>query len=644
MFKRWFATLLLLCLSSVFLPAFADPIDLGQLAASPYAPDRVLVKFHPGIVARERSRVHAQAQGRVLQVFEHIGVQLVAVPPGSVTAAVQVYESNPNVLYAEPDYYRLLRIPNEEPGPTLAGGGNYFDEQWYLHNLGQDHTYIRTTIWGGEPALTRGSEGADINAPEAWDINRGRKGATPADRTAPRVAVLDSGADCNTLELQGKCLEQVNLVGLNAGLWGDSCTLANPVCDNLGHGTFVSSEVAANTDNGEGIAGIGWDTELGIFKVCYQELVTDGANYFLVGLCPVSGSIAAIEQASQDVLDSGGALVRSRYSVITMSYGSDWIDEVGNITPTTPSNAECEAIAAAVNRGVLVVAAAGNNADTGRVYPAACTDTQGNSTVIAVAASDDNDDRAAFSTFSWPSDPWVSLSAPGEAVIGILPDSQCNLAAGTDSCVDWWDGTSMAAPLVAGGAALVWAELYDVFPDLAAAWPCELEGVACNLKVRQLLQENAAATGARGQSLRDWSRFGRLDVAAALVAVSGSEPPPVYMAPVAAFSYECVGFVCDFTGTLSAGTGPLQYSWTFGDGNTLEGGADSVDGYDYGSGGRYTLHLRVTDGINASDVSTTLNLKRPNQYQSGTVTAEGGGSTDGGGGGCPPKKQEKGQC
>jgi len=644
MFKRWFATLLLLCLGGVFLPVQATPVDLKHLATAPYVPDRVLVKFRPGLAAQERSRMHAQAQGRVLSVFEHIGVQLVAVPLGSVRAAIRVYESNPNVIYAEPDYYRLLRMPDEEPGPTLAGGANYFDEQWYLHNQGQDHTYIRTSIWGSEPAVTRGSEGADINAPEAWDINTGRVMLDSADRTIPKVAVLDSGADCNTLELQGKCIEQVNLVGLTAGLWGDSCTAEEPACDNLGHGTFVSSEVAANTDNGEGIAGIGWNTGLGIFKVCYQELITDGVNYFLAGLCPVSGSIAAIQQASQDRLDGDNALVRSRYSVITMSYGSDWIDESGNITPTTVSNAECDAIAVAVSRGVLVVAAAGNNGDTGRVYPAACTDADGNSTVMAVAASDHHDDRADFSTYSWPTDPWVSLSAPGEAIIGILPDASCNLAPGTDSCVDWWDGTSMAAPLVAGGAALVWAELYDAFPDLAASWPCELDGVACNLKVRQLLQENAAAVGARGQNLRDWSRFGRLDVAAALAAVSGTEPPPVYTAPIAAFSYECTGFECDFIGTLSTGTGPLDYTWALGDGNTLEG-VDRVDNYVYDGSGRYTLRLTVTDGINASEATTTLNLKRPNQHHSGTVTAEGSGGTDSGGGGnCPPKKREKGQC
>lgn len=644
MFVRLCTLLLALCCGGLGNTLYAAPLVLGEFATSPQAPDRVLVKFRPGTPAAIKAEAHRAAGGRLLTTFDSIGVQLIRVPGGSVPAAIRIYESNPNILYAEPDYYRLLRVPTEEPGPTPAGGADYFSEQWYLHNEGQDHTYIRTTILGSSLDTTRGSAGADIKAPEAWDVSIGRATFAPEARDTPKVAVLDSGADCNALELQGKCIEQVNLVGLSAGYWGDSCTAAEPACDNLGHGTFVSSEVAANTDNGEGIAGIGWDTSLGIFKVCYQELVTDGFSYFLVGLCPVSGSIAAIENASRDQWSEGGELLRSRYSVITMSYGSDWIDPDGNILPTDPSNAECEAIDAAWSNGVVVVAAAGNNGDTGRVYPAACTSAAGESAVIAVAASDHNDDRAGFSTYSWPSDPWVALSAPGETIIGILPDAHCGLSAGVDSCVDWWDGTSMAAPLVAGGAALVWSDLHERHPELAGSVPCELNGVACNRLVRDRLQNNAAGVGARGQDLRDWTRYGRLDVAAALADASNPEPPSGYALPVAAFSYSCLGFQCHFDASASGGSIPLEYAWHFGDGSI---GSQPVMEHDFMSGGRYTVTLDVSNlsesGQQTSTVSVTLNLKRPNQVNSGSVAADAGGTGDGGSK-CPPKKQEKGQC
>jgi thermitase len=461
-----------------------------------------------------------------------IGVQVVNVPAGSVMAKVTAYQANPNVLYAEPDYYRLLVVPTEEPGPTPAGGGNYFTEQWYLNNTAQAHSYVTQTIFGPILDSTTGTADADIDAPQAWDISQGVATSDAAAYGTAKVAVLDSGADCAALELNGKCLEQVNYVE-GQSLIGDSCPPSAPACDNLGHGTFTASEIVANTDNGEGIAGAAWNTGAGIFKVCYLELITDGINLFEVGLCPVSASAAAISEAASDRLGGNGQVVRSQYHVISMSYGSDFIDAAGGISPTDPSNAECDAVQFAVDNGVVLVAGAGNNGDTQRFYPAACTDANGDSTVIAVAASNDDDNRSSFSTYSQNFDDWVSLAAPGEAIIGILPDAQCGGAylPGTDSCVDWWNGTSMAAPLVAGGAALVWADLYETLKAGGASGQalkpanCTWAGLPCNQVVRQRLEDGANKTGALGQNLQDWTRHGRLNIAGAL-ALGGVEPPP----------------------------------------------------------------------------------------------------------------------
>ncbi|MHC4913251.1 MAG: S8 family serine peptidase, partial [Planctomycetota bacterium] len=450
--------LVLSLLGLASLSAAQSPNPNSQRAPR-FAPDRVLVKFKPGTAASEIGKAHRQARGLTLKTIPGIGVQVVQVPAGTVPAKVAAYKANPNVEYAEPDFYRVLVIPNEEPGPTPAGGTNYFEEQWYLNNTGQS-----VQILGTAP----GTDDADIDAPEGWEINQGLTTTDPTAYNTPKVAVLDSGADCDTLDLQGKCLEQVNLVGMDPGLFGlDECSADKPACDNFGHGTFVASEIAANTDNWEGIAGAGWNTSFGVFKVCYQEIVTDGTYYFLVGLCPVSASAEAITLAATDQFDSGNNLLRSQYHIITMSYGSDLIDEgTGEITPTSPPNTECDAVLYAWNKGVVVVAGAGNNGDTNKFYPAACTDDPatgtGQSTVIAVAATDHNDDRASFSTYSTDADDWVSMAAPGETIIGVLPDLHCALdfPPGTDTCVNYWDGTSMATPLVAGAAALVWTDLY----------------------------------------------------------------------------------------------------------------------------------------------------------------------------------------
>ncbi|WP_372876451.1 S8 family serine peptidase [Pseudomonas sp.] len=522
----------------VFFPAMVQA-QPAPSAPERYAPDRVLVKFKPGTAAAQIAEAHRRASAIALDSIPAIGVQVVRVAAGSVIAKVAAYQANPNVLYAEPDYHRLLVVPNEEPGPTPAGGGNYFEEQWYLHNTRQAHTYVQHTPLGSSLRSTRGTADADIDAPEAWDISRGVANVDPVAYDTPKVAVLDSGADCAALELNGKCLEKVDFVGNH---YWDSCPASEPACDNLGHGTFTAAEIVANTDNGLGIAGAGWHTAAGIFKVCYMELVTDGVNLFFVGLCPVSASAAAITEAASDRMENG-VRVRSQYHVISMSYGSDWIDENGGISPTTASNAECDAVLFANQQGVVVVAGAGNSGDTERLYPAACTDTNGESTVIAVAASDHNDYRASFSTYSQINDPWVSLAAPGQAIIGILPDAHCGLASGVDSCVDWWDGTSMAAPLVAGGAALVWTDLYADLkagnfspePDLTPA-NCRWDGQPCNQVVRQRLENGADKIGAQGQNMQEWTRHGRLNLYGALTA-DDVQPPPEPVVPAAPTSF-----------------------------------------------------------------------------------------------------------
>lgn len=595
-------------LSLLFLAdmSAAKSPDLRSLNLPQFAPDRVLVKFLPGTAASEIGEAHRRANGLILKTIPVIGVQVVQVHSGSVQAKVAAYQANPNVLYAEPDYYRLLVVPDEEDGPTPAGGADYFTEQWYLHNEAQPHSYIRQTIFGPSLNTTRGTADADINAPQGWDISQGVIATDPTSYDAPKVAVLDSGADCTSLELSGKCLEQVNLVGDSLL---DSCQGSGVACDNLGHGTFTAGEIVANTDNDKGIAGVGWNTGAGIFKVCYAELITDGANLFIVGLCPVSASAEAIVTAASDQYDANNTLIRSQYHVITMSYGSDYIGEDGSITPTSPSSAECAAVLEAWQKGVVVVAAAGNNGNTQRVYPAACTVEDGDpqqagnvqSTVIAVAASDDSDNKASFSTYSDSSDPWVAMAAPGEAIIGIQPDVLCGIAPGSDTCVDWWNGTSMAAPLVAGSAALVWSNLYETLQLASSAADCMFNGQQCNQEVRNRLENSAAKVGAKNQDLLQWTRHGRLDLAAALAGPSNSDP-------VASFGYSCTDTSCLFDSSNSSDSdGSINsWSWEFGDNNSS---TLANPNHTYTSAGSYIVTLTVTDNGGASNnTSQSLTL------------------------------------
>ena len=459
-----------------------------------YAPDRVLVKFYPGTAASEIGRAHGKSGGKPMKVIPGIGVHVMQVPKGSVEKKIAIYKANPNVEYAEPDYYRLLIVPDEgnDPAPPDGTGREYFEEQWGMNNTGQLHTNTNPLL--GTVQVT-GSVDADIDAPEGWDISTGSPSV--------KIAILDTGIDCNSLEHLGKCVEQIEFVYD----YSEYDTLE----DVLSHGTHVAGIAAVKTDNGKGVAGVGWHSSLGNLKTCFQyEYVPypelpDYTQY--VGVCPVSASAAAIEYAADN-----------RYHVINMSYGSDDYDDSGVLpdAPPVQPNTETTAIAYAWGKGTVLVAAAGNDANTTTVYPAA------NSNVIAVAATNRYDNLAAFSTFG---NSWVSMLAPGDNILSTIPVADCIFYSeitgepfdpATDSCLTWNSGTSMASPHVAGAVALIWAHL---FPGQSPDSCISPSGIPCNQVVRSHLEYGADIYGADGQFMPAWSQHGRLNILGALSVV-----------------------------------------------------------------------------------------------------------------------------
>jgi len=458
----------------------------------PFAPDRVLVHFKPGTAASEIGKTHRRAGGHTLRIIPGIDVQVVEVPAGTVLNKLARYRANPNIAYAEPDYYRVLVIPDEEDYSPLYGGPDrdYFQEQWGLNNTGQPLTdpngiFIFDTLYG--------TDDADIDAPEGWDITTGD--------AAVKIAILDTGIDCSSAEHAGKCVEQVNFVS----------EYSNTLEDIMQHGTHVAGIAAANTNNGIGVAGVGWNSSVGNLKTCFQYDYAPDPTFpeytVTTGVCPVSASAAAITYAA----DHG-------YHVVNMSYGSDLIDvNAGTVGIPVQPNAETAAVNYAWNHGVVMVAAAGNDGDnTTRIYPAA------NSEVIAVGATDRFDNLASFSNFG--SD-WVSILAPGDNILSTVPVDVCVFYAGilgeffdpaTEGCLTWNSGTSMASPHVAGAAALVWAHL---FPGQSPQTCVSPGGTPCNAVVRSHLEYGANATGALDQNFLSWSQHGRLNLYSALAIV-----------------------------------------------------------------------------------------------------------------------------
>jgi subtilisin family serine protease len=118
-----------------------------------------------------------------------------------------------------------------------------------------------------------------------------------------------------------------------------------------------------------------------------------------------------------------------------LNCGGDDDDDDGDDDDDTPGGPEDECLSSNP-RGIVVVAAAGNSASSTEEYPAA----EGETGMIAVAASTRSDVLAPFSNYGG----WVHVAAPGENIISTVPGGY-----------GVWSGTSMAAPLVSGQAALV---------------------------------------------------------------------------------------------------------------------------------------------------------------------------------------------
>jgi subtilisin family serine protease/subtilisin-like proprotein convertase family protein len=369
-------------------PAIAD---FGALVADPstYAPHDILVQMPAEI-----------ADPAQLRLFDGVAsASPLPLVPGwwdvhladgvSVASALAALHSNSVVLSAVPNYQlHILQTPNDPQ----------FSSQWDWNNTGQ----------------TGGTVDADIDAPEAWDIATGS--------VSTLVAVIDTGVDythpdlaanmwTNPGEIPGDGIDNDGNGFIDDIHGYDFANNDGNPMDDHGHGTHVAGTIGAVGNNGIGVTGVNWNVR--IIAVKFLDSSGNGTT---------ADAIRALNYAVQM-----GAQVSNN------SYGGSTAEDADPLFE--------QAIRNAANYGHIFVAGAGNstsNNDVEPFYPASFDADN----IVAVAATDNNDQLASFSNYGVGS---VDLAAPGVDILSTQPGGQYGLLS----------GTSMASPHVAGVIALV---------------------------------------------------------------------------------------------------------------------------------------------------------------------------------------------
>jgi serine protease len=310
-----------------------------------------------------------------------------------------------------------------------------------------------------------------IKAYQAWDISKSSRDIV--------IAILDSGVQLDHPDLAGNIYvnEKDPINGSDSdndgfvdNYWGwdfAGSDYANIIEDNdpnantssLEHGTLVAGCASAVTDNSIGIAGVGFNSRLMVLKHMADNDDRNGGSGYLINL--LRGVLYAANKEAD---------------VINASYGSAFYSQIAQDVYKY----------VALEYDVVIVAAAGNAGNTSPNYPSDYD------YVLSVAASNSKDERADFSNYGYR----VDITAPGDGILTTSVQGNYRTAS----------GTSFAAPIVAGAAAL----LKTKYPDFNGAQIAELLRVTADKSFNDRLSDTYKNKMGRG----------RLDVYEALTKTS----------------------------------------------------------------------------------------------------------------------------
>ncbi|WP_248762106.1 S8 family peptidase [Pseudarthrobacter sp. SSS035] len=349
----------------------------------------------PGAAAAEPSQI----TGQILVKFRDTGAAEGVLRGHGLTEGPGIGSTGAHLIRVpEGKELKLIEALSRNPAVEYAEPDEVVtpatDDQYFQRQYALHNVGQSFTNTAGTLTIAAGKPDADVDAVEAWSTTPG---------TGIKVAVLDSGVANDNPDINTKVVARANFTN---GETGD---------DNYGHGTHVAGIVAASHDT------------VGVAGTCPGCTILDGKVLNDSGI----GSSSSLANGINWAVSNGA-------KVINMSLGV----RASRTLETAVNNAWA--------RGVVLVAAAGNGGNQTKIYPGAYPN------VIAVAATDNFDAKASFSTYGAS---WVDIAAPGVNVYSTFPnhkfvlEGQYNRSRGYDV----GNGTSMSSPIVAATAALVWS-------------------------------------------------------------------------------------------------------------------------------------------------------------------------------------------
>jgi PKD repeat protein len=524
----------------------------NQSADGGFVRGQIIVRYRdtPAAIAN-RDQIPARHRGKKKGHLKLDRVEIIEVASGEELSVVESLRNDPDVEWAEPDY--IMRVgPCEVSNACDLPNATLVDLRWDHHNPG---SFLDLVLGGG--TIMTGKADADIDWVELFD----RLGPSPTGTAV--VGILDTGIRPTHVMFAGKIIGGKRFLADTLPIGDQPAQPTTNFIDDHGHGTHVAGIAAGRVPNN--ISGVAYGANIKI-------LVGKGCNS--AGSCPTSSTAAGIVWLA----DNGA-------NVINMSFGA-----FGGNPDGTGSQLQLAALRYALEKNVLATCSTGN--DDNRVappppapppppyfggigYPSRYEE------CFAVGATDWFDTKASYSNYG----PGIDIAAPGGDSERSPYSLILSAGAGSNGGLAFAAGTSMAAPQVAGLAALLYANGYTT--------PAE---------VRKRIQDTADDVDALGYDLR--TGHGRINAYRAVTGLDPNEPPVANPGDGYAGNK---GVAVQFDGSASNDPNgkPITFAWSFGDAASASNTSTEMSpSHIYMKAGNYTVTLTVTDAASLSTTTT----------------------------------------